>query len=71
MRGGRGRPQGWEMGHARVGLGGEEGVLGRARGKREGEGGRGGPAEWAREGGEADSLSLFLYLLLLFQFDIM
>jgi hypothetical protein len=43
------------------------GSAGRAGGKREGERGRGGWADWAREGGKLISFSPFL----LFQFDIM
>jgi hypothetical protein len=72
MRGGRGRPQGWELGRARVGPGREKGALGRAGGGggRAGEGNGGGPAERAREGEAADFPFSFLYLLLLFQFDI-
>jgi hypothetical protein len=47
-----------------------EGALGRAGGGREGEGGRGGLAEWAREGGKADSLFFFFFLLYFYYFSL-
>jgi hypothetical protein len=49
MRGGQGRPRGWELGRARVGPGRENGALGRAGGG--GKRGRRGPG-WAVRTGQ-------------------
>jgi hypothetical protein len=59
MRGGRGRPRGWELGRARVGPGREKGALGRAGGKEREKGTGVGRPNGPGKGRGLISLSLF------------